>query len=214
SPATLSSGAASYSTDSLDLGTNTITAEYAGDANFLGSTNSLNLPLVVSDAPVANTDTLGALQNHFVTVLAEKLLANDTAPDMGTLELIDVSATSTNGGTVTFTNGAVTYTPPTNYVGADAFTYTITDGIFDVTGTVLTTVVSEEANRIGNLVIAEDGVHVRFAGIPGFSYTIERSTNAVDWVSAGSATAPEGGLIEFLDANPPGGPLFYRTSAP
>src|SRR6185295_9122707 len=107
-PANLSGGIANYSTDSLELGTNTVTAEYVGDGNFFGSTNSLNPPLVVSDAPVANTDTLGALQNHSVTVLVEKLLANDTAPDQGTLELIDVSATSTNGGTVTFTNGAIT----------------------------------------------------------------------------------------------------------
>src|SRR5206468_7774010 len=37
-PVTLTNRSASFSTSSLNAGTNTVTAEYPGDANFIGST--------------------------------------------------------------------------------------------------------------------------------------------------------------------------------
>ena len=134
---------------------------------------------LVSGMPVANPDTLGVLENHFVTVLAEKLLANDTDPLGTPLTLTGVSATSTNGGTVTLSGNAITYTPVAGFSGADGFTYTNSNGTFASTGSVAVTVADESdpvPNRIGNVTFAEDGAHVRFAGIPGFTYNVERST--------------------------------------
>ncbi len=54
-PATLSGGAASVTNNSLSNGFHIITAQYAGDGNFIGSTNNLNPDLLVSSAPVVET---------------------------------------------------------------------------------------------------------------------------------------------------------------
>jgi hypothetical protein len=208
----LSNGAASFSTALLSTGTNSITAEYTGDANFTGSTNSLSPPQVVTEPLVAGTDIVGALKNHPVTVKAEKLLANDTPGS-----LAGVSANSTNGGTVTLSNGLVTYTPSTNFIGADLFTYTVNDGFTTATGSVHVVVADTGTlapNRIGSIVLGPEGAHARFAGIPGFTYTIERSTDGADWTAVGSVVVPANGLFEFLDSTPPSGSVFYRTTVP
>jgi hypothetical protein len=208
-PVTLSNGAASLSTTLLSPGTNSITAEYAGDANFTGSTSTLTPPQVVTEQFFGIL--VGALKNHSVAVRAEKLLATDVP-----VTLAGVSANSTNGGTVTLSNGLVTYTPATNFIGADLFTYVVNDGSTSSTGSVQV-VVADTAlvpNRVGVVVVGPDGAHASFAGIPGFTYIIERSTDGADWTAVGSAVASANCLFEFLDSDPPSGPVFYRTTVP
>ena len=58
-------------------------------------------------------------------------------------------------------------------------------------------------------------VHVRFAGIPGYTYDMLRA-QAVNgpWAKIGSFLVPDDGLAEFEDSNPPAGMALYRTSAP
>src|SRR5439155_26248547 len=74
---------------SLPLGVTTVNC-VATDA--AGNTDPCSFTVTLVQLLVANTDTLGALQNHSVVVLAEKLLANDTAGLDGILTLISVSA--------------------------------------------------------------------------------------------------------------------------
>ena len=69
-------------------------------------------------------------------------------------------------------------------------------------------------NLIGDIVLDQAGAHARFAVIPGFIYAIERSTDAANWTPMDTVTAPESGIIEFLDAAPPAGPVYYRTTSP
>src|SRR5205085_798176 len=54
------------------------------------------------------------------------LLANDRDPDGGTLSI--ASLTNATHGTVAIQSGKVLYTPTTGYLGADSFTYTLSDG--------------------------------------------------------------------------------------
>jgi hypothetical protein len=55
---------------------------------------------------------------------------------------------------------------------------------------------------------------VRFAGIPGFSYQIERSTNLEDWVVLQMTNVPAGGVFEyedhFSDLGSTPGSAYYR----
>src|SRR5262249_50305285 len=112
----------------------------------------------------------------------------------------------------------VTYMPATNFVGTDMFTYTVTDGRGgSATGSIVVTVTSENdpsLNRIGGLTVSQAGVTIRFAGIPGYSYGIERSTNLVNWINIGTFTVPDNGIETFTDTNPPSNNGFYRTSTP
>jgi hypothetical protein len=210
---TLSNGIATFDTTSLAAGTNYVTAEYQGDTYFAAGTNSLNPPQVVQG--LRATITLGTLANHSVAISLDKLLFNDSGPANDSLSVTGVSATSTNGGSVVLSTNAVIYTPATNFSGLDLFSYTVSDDLSDTTGYVLVTVApatGQAPNQIGNIVVATDGVHVRFAGIPGITYTIERSTDTITWSAIATIVMPNNGFLDFTDTNPPAGPVFYRTS--
>jgi hypothetical protein len=59
------------------------------------------------------------------------------------------------------------------------------------------------------------GIRLRFTGIPGRSYNIERAPAITGpWSTLATPTAPESGLLEYLDAPPPPGSAFYRTVQP
>lgn len=93
-----------------------------------------------NDPPTAVTDTLTGFKN---TANLFAVLANDTsAPDPAEVFTI-TTVTQPAHGTVTITNNGtrVTYTPTTDYTGADTFTYTMQDpGGLSSTGTVNVTV--------------------------------------------------------------------------
>src|SRR5204862_281897 len=78
----------------------------------------------VNDAPVAANDTATTAEDTAVSIA---VLANDTDPDGDTLTA-SVATAPTHGSAVANADGTITYTPATNYNGADSFTYTIGDG--------------------------------------------------------------------------------------
>ena len=53
---------------------------------------------------------------------------------------------------------------------------------------------------------------MKLLGIPGKTYTLERSQNLRDWTPVASAQAPADGIVEVVDPNPPRGSAFYRTA--
>lgn len=77
-----------------------------------------------NQAPVANPDSLTVAEDSSATPV--DVLANDSDPE-GT-PLTVVSVTPAGFGTVAIEGGAVVYTPPGDYAGVDAFTYTVCDG--------------------------------------------------------------------------------------
>ena len=95
----------------------------------------------VNDAPVAVADV-----NAFVIgATSIAVLANDTDADGNTLTI--VSATQGAHGTTSISGANVLYTPATGYVGADTFTYVVSDGqTATATGTVTLTVVAAGTN--------------------------------------------------------------------
>jgi hypothetical protein len=59
------------------------------------------------------------------------------------------------------------------------------------------------------------GVRLRVTGLPGRSYSIERTPAVTGpWGTINTQTAPASGLFEYLDPNPPSAAAFYRTSEP
>ena len=95
--------------------------------------------------PMANSDSLTTTQGIPVSFSNASLLQNDSDPDGNPLIITSVSASSSQGGTIT---GSYTYTPPTSFVGTDIFTYTISDGKDGTaTGTVTVTVKGIAVNQ-------------------------------------------------------------------
>jgi hypothetical protein len=153
------------------------------------------------------------------------LLAGATDADSDPLAIIAVSPTSTNGGTVTLNGGNVDYLPATNYIGADEFTYTVSDGRGGTAiGTVQVSVYSADGlspNVVYGPTIVGTNFVVRFAGIPGFTYTIEGTDilTPPNWQKQINLTAPttnEGNGIGIFEFSTPvsSGPAYFRTVYP
>ena len=87
------------------------------------------LPAPANNAPTAAADTLSTSAGSSVAFTEAALLANDTDGDADPVEVLSVSALSTNGGSITTNSeGSWVYTPPAGFAGTDTFTYTISDG--------------------------------------------------------------------------------------
>ncbi len=84
---------------------------------------------VDSIPPVAYYDSYSTNVNTPLNVLAPGVLSNDTHPPALPLSAILVSGPS-HGSLTLNADGSFTYTPNANYVGADAFSYKATDGLF------------------------------------------------------------------------------------
>ena len=155
--------------DSLTLQANgdfTYTSTISGTFEFRYTVTNSTLPAAtatgtltfnvthVNQPPVANNDTAITNKNLSVSI---NVLANDTDIDNDTLTITSTDGQSQNGGTLSFdTEGVVTYTPATDYVGFDSFNYTINDGNEgSATGTV--TIGVSVFNVVnGSVITAED----------------------------------------------------------
>ena len=144
----------------------------------------------------------------------------DSDADGDSLTVTDVSATSTNGGSVSLAGGIITYVPVASSVADDLFTYTLSDGYTNVTGTVLVTVRSSGAvsqNLVARMTNGNGSVSITFAGIPGRTYYIQATTNLTppDWVSIGTNVVGSNGLSTFDDLEATNyTSRYYRTATP
>jgi hypothetical protein len=212
SPVPLSGGiAASPTTAWLPHGSNTVTAEYAGDGNFIGSTNSVSQ--VVNTPPAAGTHFLGATVNTPLNVSASTLAGLDYDADGDALTIAAVSNPSTNGASVTLNSGTITYTPVNNYVGADQFSYAIADG-FGGTNlcTAKVTVRLGKTTSVFNYISppVNGSVDLRGYGIPGHQYDVQASSDMSNWTTLATVTAAANAIILYTDNSATNSPRYYR----
>jgi hypothetical protein len=218
-PVNLNAGLAAFASAALPGGTNLVTAEYGGDTNFGGITNSLLQ--AINRPPIAGTNYLTRSLTNGAKVLITNLLASGSDPDGDPLTFVSASATSTNGGAVTTNDGWVYYSPANvSSTNVDAFTYTITDGRgAQATGWVVVNPPQDKAPS-PNLFISSLGngaFLIQFDGIPELTYRIQAATNlnAPDWFVLGSVTADSVGRFNFTNTPPAGEPhRFYRSVFP
>ncbi|HYR07306.1 MAG TPA: Ig-like domain-containing protein [Longimicrobium sp.] len=79
--------------------------------------------------PVPQDDAFEAIGNVTVPVAAPGVLANDTDGENNPLSAVPGTFGTTSGGTVTINaDGSFTYLSAPGFIGADSFTYTVTDG--------------------------------------------------------------------------------------
>jgi hypothetical protein len=115
----------------------TPTANYCGSDTFdyvvsdgNGGTDTGTVSITVScinDAPVAVADT--STVNRDLGGVALLVLSNDTDVDNDPLTITSVSSTNHGGiAQIILSGQQIGYTPPTDYLGDDMFTYTISDG--------------------------------------------------------------------------------------
>jgi uncharacterized repeat protein (TIGR01451 family) len=98
--------------------------DYIADSNVATVSITVN---PVNDAPVAVDDEYRVVKNEVLSVNVPGVLSNDSDVEHSPLSAILVSGPA--HGTLTLNvNGSFTYTPDTDYVGSDSFTYQANDG--------------------------------------------------------------------------------------
>ncbi len=182
-----------------------------------GSLNSSNATVTitvnpVNDPPVAGRDYSDAHQEIPLTLTNAALLSNDFDVEGDILEITNVSATTTSGGSVNWSGNSITYTPPPDFTGTDTFTYTVNDGHGGVdTGTVEITV-RPPLEVISIARLANGNVAVQFHGIPSRSYHLQASTDLASWTDVGTRIADASGNFDFEDTGADSqSQAFYRV---
>lgn len=181
---------------------------------------SSNLLVIANHPPVAREDSFEAGDSEPMKIPLETILANDSDPDGDPLVFLAVSGASSAGGTVRFSDGVITYTPPAAVGTVDTFDYTISDGFGGTAkGLVRITRVSVRPglNRWRVETFPDGTIRLRFAGIPGRTYRIlatDSLKNAV-WVELDARVAGAQGDFEFHDTDALSHPTrFYRSVSP
>jgi hypothetical protein len=109
----------------------------------------------------------------------------------------------------------ISYTPPAGYVGDDSFEVRISDGVNIITGIMTVTGGSTSGNGTALVSVTMVGpdVVLKFAGIPGTHYQVQRSgglTPPVTWTVLTTVTADASGFATYTDPSPPS-PSYWRT---
>jgi hypothetical protein len=202
---------------------------YSVTATIGGCTSAADTTAVtVNSPPAGGADDLSTPRNTAATFSSAKLKANDTGSG---LQITAVTAgTGADHGMVSLsgTDGTVTYEPKADYSGGDNFTYTLSNDQGCTVQVPVTVTVGSGQGGSASVLYAEtvDGNFVvRFAGIPGETYTVQ--TNSVSsgpgWTKLGTEnfkapTASEPhpyGIGVFQVTDPLGSSSrYYRTTWP
>ena len=146
----------------------------------LDSTASYTITLnvkAVNDAPVATTDTAVTSEG---TAIIIGVLENDSDVDGDTLRVSAVGTPSNGIAAINTNSTTVTYTPDATFTtGDDTFTYTVTDGLVEVTTSVTVTIIQANQNaNLANLTISSGTLTRDFAATT-MSYAVEVGASTV-----------------------------------
>jgi len=216
-PVSLVNGVATVATSALPHGFTPVWAEYPGDGLFLGSTGSV--VQLVNAPPIPGYHVAYVLKNEPLVLSVAALLANDYDPDGDPLNITQVGALSTNGGTAALVNGTnVAYLPEPDYVGSDLLTYTLGDPYTTVTGAIYVHVLSGGDLTNSIIAITNQGggaVTLTVAGIPGWTYQVQAVTKLtfpLSWQTLSTNTADTNGLFQFTDLGATNAERYYRST--
>lgn len=169
---------------------------------------------VVSRLPVANNFPAEMVPPGPLTIPATTFIAACSGSDGDTLSLDSVSTTSTNSGTVSMTANSVVYTPPPGFLGADSFSYTISNGNGGTASAYVLVQVdpSPFAAHMLPPTMVGGGFQLNFSGYPGGTYTLQRAESlSGPWIDLGTVTVDGSGSGTLVDPNPPPASAFYRA---
>ncbi len=167
--------------------------------------------------PVASVQTLTAEKNATLELPVAGLVARDSDPNGGALGVVAVNTASTNGGSVATSANYVLYTPVTNFIGSDQFTYTFADSEGgQAQGTINVNVQSlnlPPSNHV-SMMSASNQCLLLYSGAGSVPYVFQYATSMPGpWMNLSSTlTVGSSGVIEFDDLPTSGVKTrFYRV---
>lgn len=149
-------------------------------SNDSGSVTSqvATLTLTTNRPPIVQNYSFGIYTNQTLDFNLIQALYSATDPDGDQLTIDYFDTFTTNAVELTQNGVILTYTPPEGYVGADQFTYTITDGTDWVPGTVTIWVNPlQMPNVTSPTIVGTNLVFSLTAGAPLCSFSVLSSTN-------------------------------------
>lgn len=146
----------------------------------------------VQDPPIANDDIFDSVNEDDLNVLLD-LMSNDSiAPDTGeTIQIVSVTQGSENGAVSIANNGIhVLYTPNTDFVGTDSFTYTIED--------------SNGGQATGNVTVQIQSVN-DVPGAASDTFTVDEDSvdNELDVLINDTSHPDEGEVLSLVSVSAP-----------
>jgi hypothetical protein len=113
---------------------------------------------------------------------------------------------------VTAPNGSWVFYLPNSAGNGDTFTYTVSDGHGGTDTRTVTVNVVEQGGAAQNLSYNAGGITVRFAGIPGYTYDVQRSADAgfTSFTVMTTTQAPSAGVFTYTDPSPLSPSGYYR----
>jgi len=206
--ATASSGVATFSTVGIVAVAGSYTLTFAS-----GSLTTATQPIGVSNStPVPLNPTVSRASKTLKVPLSS--LATDANPDPLTFSALS----SSTGATVTTSGGYLLYTASVSGAAQnDTVAYTVSDGTLSANGTLTILYTGATQNGQAQSVAVVGGqVTVRFAGIPNFSYQVQRADDAAFSVNVSLSspiTFPASGIHTYTDPSPPVSSAYYRLVA-
>jgi autotransporter-associated beta strand protein len=158
------------------------------------------LYLGVTHPPKATTMTVTRAAGLSVKISLSDLATNWSDADGDTVVLSGINLVTTNSINLATNSAWILYTNSPNV--NDQFSYSISDGNGGTNiGLVNIVITSNLTGQATGLFNNPGGpVTVSFAGIPGYSYSVQRTTNLTDWVTIWTTNAPGGGLFNYTDS--------------
>ena len=197
----------------LPAGGYALTAVYGGDGNFTPSSGT-NTFIIASPPPVACLMIVTRVAGATNKIALSDLATNWSDPCGFGVSLTAINFTSTNGqpvrslnlttnlgGAYVITNTAfLVYTNAANV--CDQISYRISDGQGDSAAGYIELVVSTSPlfGQVRSVATPNGQASLNFVGQPGYTYTIQRSTNLWQWVNIWTTNAPATGVFSFTDA--------------
>ena len=170
------------------------------------------------DIPVFTGLFVSTLVNRPLTISNAEILANGYDPDGDPVVLTIEDGGTSAGGEITAGSESLVYTPAIDYSGPDSFLLTIQND-HGASASAYLEISVVTSNGIGEAVptvgrVAGQGVRVRFAGVPGYGYAIERSNDLEQWLRLVPLLRESTGQLDFLDDEAPASRAFYRVVDP
>ena len=215
--------ATSRPTALLSHGSNTVTAEYAGDSNFVGITNSLvqivNSTPTIGTSPVTYERGRNTAWRIALADLITVANATDGDGDMLTISALGSPTLSGSGATVFFDGTYILYTPPPSGPKVDAgdsFTYTLSDSHGGFAQGTINITVATTIYAAAQIILAPIGntVNLKFTGLPFRTYEVQWSSAPNGpWTTVASQSMNEFGVILYSTNSPPN-LSFWRALRP
>lgn len=177
---------------------------------------SVDLVYVGNQGPAANPVLLVRALNTSMKISIANILTNYTSDPNGDVRILTAVGVSTNGSSI-YTNGGFIFYAPTNnlpenfiYVVRDGRTYRPGDTVLTATNWISISV-NHAVGYPQSITPSGGTVSVLFAGVPGYAYDVQRSTNLTTWIILYTTNAPRNGFWIFTDSNPPQPSAYYRA---